>query len=123
MEKTRDLFKKSRDTKGTFHPKMGSIKDRNDMDLTDAEDMKRRWQEYTESESESEVAQLCLTLSAPWTAAHQAPPSLGFSRQEYWSGVPLPSPSFSLLLLNSPALGKHYFALCFSEFVFFSFFI
>ena len=43
MGKTRDLFKKIRDTKGTFHPKMGSIKDRNDMDLTDAEDMKRRW--------------------------------------------------------------------------------
>ena len=42
--------------------------------------------------SESEVAQLCLTLSDPWTAAYQAPPSMGFSRQEYWSGVPLPSP-------------------------------
>ena len=40
--------------------------------------------------SQSEVAQLCLTLSAPWTAAHKAPPSMGFSRQEYWSGVPLP---------------------------------
>ena len=46
--KTRDLFKKIRDTKGTFHAKMGSIKDRNDMDLTDAEDIKKRWQEYTE---------------------------------------------------------------------------
>ena len=42
--------------------------------------------------SESEVTQLCLTLATPWTAAHQAPPSMGFSRQEYWSGVPLPSP-------------------------------
>jgi len=42
--------------------------------------------------SESEVAQSCLTLATPWTAAHQAPPSMGFSRQEYWSGVPLPSP-------------------------------
>ena len=41
--------------------------------------------------SESEVAQSCLTLSNPWTAAHQAPPSMGFSRQEYWSGLPLPS--------------------------------
>ena len=40
---------------------------------------------------ESEVAQLCPTLATPWTAAHQAPPSMGFSRQEYWSGVPLPS--------------------------------
>ena len=48
MGKTRDLFKKIRDTKGTFHPKMGSIKDRNGMDLTEAEDIKKRWQEYTE---------------------------------------------------------------------------
>ena len=46
-EKTRDLFKKIRDTKGTFHAKMGSIKDRNGMDLTEAEDIKKRWQEYT----------------------------------------------------------------------------
>ena len=48
MEKTRDLFKKIRDTKGTFHAKMGTIKDRNGMDLTEAEDIKKRWQEYTE---------------------------------------------------------------------------
>ena len=48
MGKTRDLFKKMRDTKGTFHAKMGAIKDRNDMDLTEAEDIKKRWQEYTE---------------------------------------------------------------------------
>ena len=48
MGKTRDLFKKIRDTKGTFHAKMGSIKDRNGMDLTEAEDFKKRWQEYTE---------------------------------------------------------------------------
>ena len=48
MGKTRDLFKKIRDTKGTFHAKIGSIKDRNDMDLTEAEDIKKRWQEYTE---------------------------------------------------------------------------
>ena len=48
MEKTRDLFKKIKDTKGTFHAKMGSIKDRNGMDLTEAEDIKKRWQEYTE---------------------------------------------------------------------------
>ena len=48
MGKTRDLFKKIRDTKGTFHAKMGSIKDRNGMGLTEAEDMKKRWQEYTE---------------------------------------------------------------------------
>ena len=48
MGKTRDLFKKIRDTKGTFHAKMGSIKDRNGMDLREAEDIKKRWQEYTE---------------------------------------------------------------------------
>ena len=48
MGKSRDLFKKMRDTKGTFHVKMGSIKDRNGMDLTEAEDIKKRWQEYTE---------------------------------------------------------------------------
>ena len=48
MGKTRDLFKKIRDTKGTFHANMGSIKDRNGMDLTEAEDIKNRWQEYTE---------------------------------------------------------------------------
>ena len=49
MGKTRDLIKKIRDTKGTFHAKMGSIKDRNGMDLIDAEDIKKRWQEYTEN--------------------------------------------------------------------------
>ena len=52
--------------------------------------------------SQSEVAQSCLTLSDPWTAAYQAPPSMGFSRQEYWSGVPLPS-------LTEPP-GKHLFS-------------
>ena len=48
MGKTRDLFKKMRDTKGTFHAKVGLIKDRNGMDLTEAEDIKKRWKEYTE---------------------------------------------------------------------------
>ena len=48
MEKTRNLFKKIRHTKGIFHVKVGTIKDRNDMDLTEAEDIKKRWQEYTE---------------------------------------------------------------------------
>ena len=47
MGKTRDLFKKVRDTKGTFHSKMGLIKDRNDKELTETEDIKKRWQEYT----------------------------------------------------------------------------
>ena len=52
------------------------------------------WQKYTEGlyESESEVTQSCPTLCDPWTVAHQAPPSMGFSRQEYWSGLPFPSP-------------------------------
>ena len=49
MGKTRNLFKKTRDTKGTFHAKMGTIKDRNGMGLTEAEDNKKRWQEYTEN--------------------------------------------------------------------------
>ena len=48
MEKSRDLFKKIRDTKGKFHARMGLIKDRSGMDLTEAEDIKKRWQEYTE---------------------------------------------------------------------------
>ena len=48
MRKTRDLFKKIRDTKGTFHAKMGKIKDRNGMDLTEAEDIKNKWQKHTE---------------------------------------------------------------------------
>ena len=65
MGKTRDLFKKIRDTKGTFHSKMGTIKDGNGMDLTEAEDIKKRWQKYTESESESEVTQSCPTLCNP----------------------------------------------------------
>ena len=49
--------------------------------------------------SQSEVAQSCLTLATPWTAAYQAPPSMGFSRQEYWSGVPLPSPTIILVII------------------------
>ena len=51
MGKTRDLFKKIRATEGTFHAKMGSIKDKNGMDLTEAEDIKKRWQEYTSREN------------------------------------------------------------------------
>ena len=52
MGKSRDLFKKIRDTKGTFLAKIGSIKNRNDMDLTEVEDIKKRWQEYTENYTE-----------------------------------------------------------------------
>ena len=56
--------------------------------------------------SESEVAQSCLTLATPWTAADQAPPSMGFSRQKYWSGVPLPSPSTAAKILFGYPLGN-----------------
>ena len=62
MGKTRDLFKKIRDTKGTFHAKMGTIKDGNGMDLTEAEAMKKRWQEYTAA---AKSLQSCLTLCDP----------------------------------------------------------
>ena len=55
MGKTRDLFKKIRDTKGTFHAKMGTIKDTNSMDLTEAEDIQKRWQEYTEELSKKDL--------------------------------------------------------------------
>ena len=55
MGKTRDLFRKIRDTKGTFHAKIGSIKDRNGMDLTEAEDIKKRWQEYTEEPQKKDL--------------------------------------------------------------------
>ena len=55
MGKTRDLFKKIRDTKGTFHAKMGTIKDRNGVNLTEAEDIKKRWQEYTEELYEKDL--------------------------------------------------------------------
>ena len=62
MEKTRDLFKKIRDTKGTFHAKMGSIKARNGMDLTEAEDIKKRWQEYTEDTKKILMTQIIMIL-------------------------------------------------------------
>ena len=55
MGKTRDIFKKMRDTKGTFHAKMGSIKDRNGMNLTEAKDIKKRWQEYTKKMYKNEL--------------------------------------------------------------------
>ena len=63
MGQTRDVFKKIRDTKGTFHAKMGTIKDRNGMDLTEAEDIKKTWQEYTEELSkEIFVTQLTMMV-------------------------------------------------------------
>ena len=62
MGKTRDLFKKIRDSKGTFHAKMGSIKDRNGMDLTEAEDIKKRWQEYTEELYKKDLHNQIITM-------------------------------------------------------------
>ena len=61
MGKTSDLFKKIRDTKGTFHAKMGSIKDRNGLDLTEAEDIKKRWQEYTENTQKNYTEKILIT--------------------------------------------------------------
>ena len=62
MGKTRDLFKKIRDTKGTFHPNMGTIKDRNRMDLTEVEDIKKRWQEYTEELYKKDLQTQIITM-------------------------------------------------------------
>ena len=63
MGKTRHLFKKIRDTKGTFHAKMGTIKDRNDMDLTEAEDIKKRQQEYTEELYKKKILMTHITMT------------------------------------------------------------
>ena len=62
MGMTRDQFKKMKDTKGTFHAKMGSIKDRNGRDLTEAEDIKKRWQEYTELYKKIFITQIIMML-------------------------------------------------------------
>ena len=100
MGKTRNLFKKIRDTEETFHAKMGTIKDRNGMGLTEAEDSKKKWQEYAEGEVKSlSRVRLFVTL---WTVAHQAPPSMGFSRQEYCSGL-----SLFLVMLPKARLTSH----------------
>ena len=72
MGKTRNLFKKIRDTKGTFHAKMGSIKDRNGMDLTEAEDIKKRWQECTEELYKKDL----LLLLGPYHFCPLSSPSL-----------------------------------------------
>ena len=64
MGKTRDLFKKIRNTKRTFHAKMGTIKDRNGMDLTEAEDIKKRWQEYTELSKKIFMTQITTMVSS-----------------------------------------------------------
>ena len=78
MGKTRDLFKKLRDTKGTFHAKMGTIKDRNYMNLTEAEDIKKRWQEYTKELGLEFYSSQTVSVSHAWTS-HLSIPS--FLRQ------------------------------------------
>ena len=93
MGKTRDLFKKIRDAKETFHAKMGTIKDRDCVELTEADNIKNRWQEYieelykryphnTDNHKEEEVkSHNCVQLFAiPWTVAYKAPLSMEFSR-------------------------------------------
>ena len=72
MGKNRDIFKKLKDTKGIFHVKMGSIKDGNGMDLTEAEDIKKRWQEYTDQIRS--ITQSCPTLLRPHESQHARPP-------------------------------------------------
>ena len=79
MGKTRDLFKKIRDTKGTFHAKMGPIKDRNGMDLTEAEDIKKRWQEYRRTIQKKIMTQITTMVSSltysqtSWNAKSSGP--------------------------------------------------
>ena len=71
---------------------MGTIKERNGVNLTEAEDVKKRWQEYTESERKVKLLSRVRLFATPWTIAYKAPLSMGFSRQGYWSGLPFPSP-------------------------------
>ena len=104
MGKTTDLFKKIRDIKGTFHAKMGSIKDRNGMDLTEAEDIKKRWQEYTEElykkdlhdpdNHDGVIIHLELDIlecEVKW-ALESITTNKASGGDEYWSGLPFPSP-------------------------------
>ena len=82
MRKTRDLFKKIRDTKGTFHAKMGSIKDRNGMDLTEAEDIQKRWQEYTE-----ELYKKIFTTQRKWQPTPVFLPGESQGQEAWWAAV------------------------------------
>ena len=67
MGKTRDLLKKIKDTKGIFHAKMGTIKDRNGMDLKEAEDIKKRWQKYTEEQYKKDIYDQIITIVSSFT--------------------------------------------------------
>ena len=78
MGKTGDLFKKIRDTKGTFHAKMGTLKDRNGMDLTEAEDIKKRWQQYTED----------LYKKGEWEKSEKVVLKLNIQKLRSWHPVP-----------------------------------
>ena len=120
MGKIRDLFKKIKDNKGTFHANMGTVKDRNGMDLTEAEDTKKRWQEYTEELYKKDL-QLVQSLNhvwlfgTPWTIARQASLSFTDSRAcsnscpSSWWCHPIISSSvvtFSPCLQSFPASGS-----------------
>ena len=106
--KTRDLFKKIRDTKGTFHAKMDTIKERNSMGLTEAEDTKKR--------AVLSRSVMSKTLCDPMHCSPQVPLSMGFSRQEYWNRLPfpppgdLPTPGIETKSPASPALAGRCFA-------------
>ena len=105
MGKTRDLFKKIRDTKGTFHAKMDTIKDRNGMDLTEAEDIKKKWQEYTEelykkdlhdpdnhdgviTDLEPDILECGSTFGAPWLPQTHGRFRAQKTRLSFWSLSP-----------------------------------
>ena len=106
--KTRDFVKKIGEFKGTFHARMGMIKDRNGKDLTEAHEVKK----HTCVLSHFSCVQLFVTL---WTVAHQASQSMEFSRQDYWSGLPCPPSGdfldlgIKLVPLGSPVLADGFF--------------
>ena len=83
MGKTRDLFKKIRDTKGKFHANMGSIKDRNGMDLTEAQDTKKRWQEYTEELYKKEFHAIKSVTKGSWFSLLIFPSRISFSQDGF----------------------------------------
>ena len=106
MGKTRDLFKKIRDTKGTFHAKMGSIKDRYGMDLTEAEDIKKTWQEYTAlTYSFSYLEPVCCSMSSSNCRFLTYFLTLRFlKRQVRWSGIPISFRIFHSLFFFQPSV-------------------
>ena len=94
MGKTRDLFKKIRDTKGTFHAKMGTIKDRNGLDLTEAEEIKRRWQEYTEELYKKDLHDLdnhdgVITHLEPYILEYEVKKSITMNKASGSDGIPV----------------------------------